>query len=95
MKTTILSFLFAAGISAAALAGTISGSTMLMFETADGKMLEMEMTQEPAFVDDIPAGIRQEVSNQVIDPENHKFFQALIKAIQKCEKEEDLPFELD
>jgi len=95
MKKKLFALTLMAGISAVALtANTYSGS-MLVFETIDGKIIEMEMAREPVVVDDIPTDIRPMVSKGAADIENHAYFQALVKKIQKPEEAEALPFALD
>jgi len=94
MKTKIFAIMFMASMLTATLATAMNSKTVLLFETLDGKTLEMEMYEEVPGPDDMPASIISVSSCEASDPENHVFYQTLIMKILKPETEDTLPAEI-
>ncbi len=95
MKTIIFSALLLF-TSAAVISGESNySSNILTFETSDGKTLYMETYEEREITDDIPDMLKPLIHHDEVNIENHAYFQALVKSLQKPETEDALPFELN
>ncbi len=86
----IFSFTITAAIAAPAKASV--AYDILVFETAGGESLVMEISREQEYFGDVPEQILPAITQGVNNPENHTFFQALISKTQKEEVEDALPF---
>ncbi len=94
MKTKVFALLLAGGIGLGTLQANTLNST-LKFTTADGKVLEMELAHEPEYREELPEVISRRLMEISSDPENHSYFQALVRQLQREEEPEPLPFRLD
>ncbi len=94
MKARLFALLLLAGIGLGS-AQAMNLNSILIFKTADGKSLEMELVREMEYTDEVPRIIRELWTENASDPENHDFYQTLVRSLQKEEKEEPLPFKLD
>lgn len=94
MKATFFALFLVAGIGLGSLQA-MNMSTVLVFETSDGKSLEMELMQEMEYTEEVPRILRESLSSNTADPENHAFFQSLVVSLQKEEEEDPLPFKID
>ncbi len=95
MKTILFSALLLFSFGAVASSDGMYSESTLVFETPDGKVLHMEAYQEEASKEDVPPFLRSLIYHENINPEDRKSFQALVRSLQKPEKEEELPFDLD
>ncbi len=94
MKTLIFSVLLLFTASAMATADSMYGANTLIFETPDGKTLQMEAYQEQGSNENVPEVLRAIIYHELVNPEDHEAFQALIRSLQKPECEEELPLYL-
>lgn len=95
MKTLIFSVLLLFTASAMAAGDSMHGANTLIFETPDGKTLQMEAYQEQVTNEDVPQVLRAVIYHEQINLEDHDTFQALVRSLQRPECEEELPFDLD
>lgn len=95
MKTLIFSVLLLFTTAAMASGDSMYSGNTLIFETPDGKTLQMEAYQEQGSNEDVPDVLRAIIYFEQVNPEDHNTFQALVRSLQRPECEEELPFELD
>ncbi len=92
MKTLIFSVLLLFTAGAMAAGDGMYGANTLVFETPDGKTLQMEAYEEQVSNEDIPDVLRAIIYHEQVNPQDHETFQALVRSLQKPECEEELPF---
>ncbi len=94
MKTLIFSVLLLFTTGAMAAGDSMYSANTLIFETSDGKTMQMEAYQEQASNEDIPEVLLAIIYHEQINPEDHDTFQALVRSLQRPECEEELPLYL-
>lgn len=95
MKTIIISALLLFSAGAVTAGDSMYSANKLFFETTNGEKLQMEVYEEQENKEDVPEFLRALIYHEQINPEDHQAFQALVKSLQKPEKEDKLPFELN
>ncbi len=92
MKKSIFTIILAAGFGAASMASSFSGNTVLTFETAHGKTIQIEVSPEAEAKEDTRVLSAPVQGHEAHSPGSLIDLQAVILELIKPEKEDPTPF---